>query len=198
MGLPILSKLSACSSGLFRWGYHRVHDFKAQIKDCKDRMHQFRGKRDKASFNDFTVARDRYNELLHSHEVYWKQRSKAFWLRDGDSNSKLFHAMASTRRQTNNLAKFRNQEGQWCTKPEDVNALICEYFTTLFNAGHCSYDDVINCVESKIIDALICEYFTTLFNAEHCSYDDVINCVEFKIIDAQNQSLLEPFTAEDV
>lgn len=125
VGLLILSKLSTCSSDLFRWGYHRVHDFKAQIKDCKDILHKLRGKRDEASLNDFTETRDRYNELFHSHEVYWKQRSKAFWLWDGDSNSKFFHAMASTRRRTNNLAKLHNQEGQWCTEPEDVNALIC-------------------------------------------------------------------------
>ena len=72
-------------------------------------MNKFRGKRDEASLNKFIEAQDRYNELLHSHEVYWKQRSKAFWLRDGDSNSKFFHAMASTRRRTNNLAKLRNQ-----------------------------------------------------------------------------------------
>ncbi|KAH9767472.1 reverse transcriptase domain-containing protein [Citrus sinensis] len=166
-GLPILSKISACSLDLVRWGYHRARDFKAQIKKCKDKMHQLRGKRDEVSLTDFIEARDRYNELLHSHEVYWKHRSKTFWLRDGDSNSKFFHAMASTRKCTNTLIKLRNQEGQWCTNPEDVNNLICEYFTTLFTAGICSYGDVLNCVESKITDA-------------------------------QNQSLLEPFAAEDV
>lgn len=69
-GLPILSKLSACSSDLVRWGYHRVRDFKAQIKECKDKMHQLRAKRNEASLTDFIEARDRYNELLHSHEVY--------------------------------------------------------------------------------------------------------------------------------
>ncbi|KAH9666707.1 reverse transcriptase domain-containing protein [Citrus sinensis] len=166
-GLPILSKISACSLDLVRWGYHRTRDFKAQIKECKDKMHQLRGQRDAVSLADFIEARDRYNELLHSHEVYWKQRSKTFWLRDGDSNSKYFHAMASSRKRKNTLIKLRNQEGQWCTNLADVNNLICEYFTTLFTAGICSYDDVLNCVESKITDA-------------------------------QNQSLLEPFTAEDV
>lgn len=46
----------------------------------------------------YFAARHKLDNLLIHEELYWKQPVKAFWLEDGDSNSKLFHAYATTRK----------------------------------------------------------------------------------------------------
>lgn len=47
------------------------------------------------------------NDLLEHEEKYWKQRSKIFWLREGDdSNSRFFHNAANARRKINNLSQL--------------------------------------------------------------------------------------------
>lgn len=113
-------------------------------------MSLLRGRRDQASLEEFTETRNQYNELLHSHEVFWKQRSKSLWLKEGDLDSRYFHALASTRKKQNKISKLRDDQGQWCTHPDKVNDLIREYFTQLFSSGGSVCDEVLDCVKVRI------------------------------------------------
>ncbi|KAH9680917.1 reverse transcriptase domain-containing protein [Citrus sinensis] len=113
-------------------------------------MSLLRGRRDQASLEEFTEVWNQYNELLHSHEVLWKQRSKSLWLKEGDLNSRYFHALASTRKQQNKISKLRDDQGQWCTHPDKVNDLIMKYFTHLFSSGCSVCDEVLDCVKVRI------------------------------------------------
>ena len=38
--------------------------------------------------------RGKLNDLLDDEEMYWGQRAKAHWLKEGDKNTKFFHAQA--------------------------------------------------------------------------------------------------------
>lgn len=45
-------------------------------------------------------------EWLSREEMLWRQRSRVEWLREGDRNSKFFHAKASERRKTNIIQRL--------------------------------------------------------------------------------------------
>ncbi|XP_052297318.1 uncharacterized protein LOC127902447 [Citrus sinensis] len=110
--ISIQSKIAKCGSDLFQWGDNLSREFRNRMMECKRRMSLLRGKRDDGSMTQFTEARSMYNELLHSHEVYWKQKSKLLWLKEGDMNSKYFHVISSTRKRVNTIGKLRNGQGQ--------------------------------------------------------------------------------------
>lgn len=47
------------------------------------------------------VAQKDFNGLLLKEELYWRQRSRALWLKDGDKNTSFFHKKASQRQKHN-------------------------------------------------------------------------------------------------
>lgn len=71
------------------------------------------------------------------------------WLKEGDMNSRYFHAVASARKRKNSFTSLRKANGQWCTSSEEMEDLIYNYFSHLFatDGGH-----NMECVEKRIID----------------------------------------------
>ena len=47
--------------------------------------------------------RGEINDLLDDEEFYWGQWAKAHWLKEGDRNTKFFHAQASEMRKQNTI-----------------------------------------------------------------------------------------------
>lgn len=72
------------------------------------------------------------NELLTHEEAYWQQRAKNFWLKDGDTNSKFFHAAASSRKKMNHISGLKAEDGTMVTGHEEMCSLLENYFNRVF------------------------------------------------------------------
>ncbi|KAL3034328.1 hypothetical protein AAZX31_02G187900 [Glycine max] len=83
---------------------------------------------------------------LVQEEMYWRQRAKAYWLKDGNMNSKFFHTFASTRKKRNQIDALMNVEGQWIDDQEGICELARSYFEDLFHLDEGSYDPVVDLV----------------------------------------------------
>ena len=164
-GLPIQQKLNVRGVDLLKWGGKLVRDFRNRIAGCKKKMNMLRGRRDQEGLEAFTEARKQFNELIHSHEVYWKQRAKLLWLKKGDLNSRFFHATASTKKKKNTIEKLRNTQGMWVSNTLEIDDLIVEHFQKLFSSGGCFYDPVVSCIEPSVTvmhNQLLLEPFTAV------------------------------------
>lgn len=130
----IQQKNMICGSALMEWGSHLARDFRKRMLECRKQLVVLRGRCDCEGVAEFTEARNRYNELLHSHEVFWKQGAKSIWLKEWDKNTCFFHASASTQKRQNSFGKLRKKQGVWCTKSDKVDDLIVDYFQSLFQS----------------------------------------------------------------
>lgn len=80
--------------------------------------------------------------MLIDEEIYWKQRSRADWLREGDKNTKFFHYKASTRKRKNKIWGVENSQGQWTDKRDEVEKEFCGYFQDLFTSSYPSQNQI--------------------------------------------------------
>lgn len=84
---------------------------KPEIDYCKVQMDMLRHRTDDIGIKAFNNAQRQYLGLLDHQNAYWKQRAKAFWLKEGDTNSKFFHNLVKSRRKNNSINKLRDAGG---------------------------------------------------------------------------------------
>lgn len=65
-------------------------NFSGKIKECKVELGKLRSKTDEASLQRFKTVKQKLFSILDQKEVFWRQRSKQFWLNAGDKNSHFF------------------------------------------------------------------------------------------------------------
>ncbi|XP_021826800.1 uncharacterized protein LOC110767533 [Prunus avium] len=73
-----------------------------------------------------------YQALLDQEELFWLQKSRNTWLREGDRNTKFFHLSTIIRRRRNKLEGLTNAQGMWTNDKKDMENIIVDYFKTLF------------------------------------------------------------------
>lgn len=125
-------------------------------------MKEFRGSLLLADVNCFTEGKNHFNALLSDQEVRWKQRTKVFWLKEGDKNTKIFHSAASNRHKKNSIVRLRDASGDWMEDKEALGGLISRYFADIFTftAGDVEpvVEHILNCVSATDNDLLTMPY----------------------------------------
>ncbi|KAL9663020.1 hypothetical protein QQ045_027857 [Rhodiola kirilowii] len=100
---------------LHLWGSSTFGNVKRKVKALKD-----------------SIQEKELDEWLEREELWWRQRSRAEWLKEGDRNTAFFHQKASQRRRRNHLDRIKNQEGDFCETQSEISAVITNYFHNIF------------------------------------------------------------------
>lgn len=79
------------------------HKFREKVKKQKVVIDELVNGTDEESIKLYFEEQKKLHDLLIHEESYWKQRAKAFWLSEGDLNTKFFHAQAIVRKKINHI-----------------------------------------------------------------------------------------------
>ena len=77
-------------------------------------------------------------------EVFWRQCSRVSWLKEGDRNTKYFHAKASSRRKRNSIIGLFDDNGVWMT----LEGIIGRYFSSIFESSRPSEEQMVVVLET--------------------------------------------------
>ncbi|XP_074266578.1 uncharacterized protein LOC141589854 [Silene latifolia] len=81
--------------------------------------------------------------LRKKEEQYWRQRSRALWLKDGDRNTSFFHSRAGDRKRKNCIANLVDDNGIVHSNEEAISGVANDYFQGLFASSNpTDFDDV--------------------------------------------------------
>nr|XP_023912601.1 uncharacterized protein LOC112024185 [Quercus suber] len=105
--------------------------------------------------------------VVDSEEIIWRQRSKVHWYREGDRNTKFFHARASERRKKNSISGLWNEDGIWCDSKESITATALSYFENIYTSSSpTGINEVINAIPRRVTDEMNSELTKTFTSEE--------------------------------
>ncbi|KAL9674277.1 hypothetical protein QQ045_030548 [Rhodiola kirilowii] len=131
----IASKLKACMEDLTQLNGLGFGNIKEKVKMLKERIQELRnGPRTEESANHEAILSGELDEWMEREELFWRQRSRAEWLKFGDRNTSFFHAKASQRRRKNDIDKLKDHLGEFCDLEEGIVSIVISYFTNIFHS----------------------------------------------------------------
>jgi hypothetical protein len=142
----IKRNLQDCRNALKLWVSSQKNSVEQKIELLQRDLSliQFRGDGD--SLVEEKKLKEELNYLLDVEELKWKQRANINWYKNGDRNTKFFHAFANHRRKKNFISKVRDKNGSLCVTKDSIEEAFVSYFKELFSAG--DNVDVDTCISS--------------------------------------------------
>ena len=90
------------------------------------------------------VIAAKLNAAYSAEEEYWRQRSRALWLKLGDRNTGYFHATTKNRKRINGFSVIEREDGQMVHKEEEIVQVIGDYFQKMFSSLPGEREDIVN------------------------------------------------------
>jgi len=123
--------LSYCAEDPTEWSRNN-NNFRRDISKVQKKIEKLRTHVTAANVNYFNSLKNRLDKLLVQDDLFWKQRAKTFWYREGDLNTKFFHATATSRKKMNRIEHLENSNATVCRKEEELQIISRDYFSHLF------------------------------------------------------------------
>lgn len=102
-----LAELKCWSQETFKGRKEKLNKLMQRIKELQKHSRQYK------CGEELKDIEKQIHHLLLDEEIYWKQKSIADWLKEGDKNTKFFHIKTSSRKRKNRIWGIENAQGEW-------------------------------------------------------------------------------------
>ncbi|KAL5745800.1 hypothetical protein ACOSP7_026946 [Xanthoceras sorbifolium] len=109
----VASSINKCASVLKGWNYSNLQFLRRNVTMKRQLLQQMSDSGSNFSWTDIQSIERQLNGLLSKEEMYWRQRSRNNWLKDGDRNTRFFHLSASSRCKRNRISGLLNSDNNW-------------------------------------------------------------------------------------
>jgi len=148
----VVEKLEVCANDLNSWGKTHNNGLKQEIENCRRDLNRCRNQGAAADTSMLTNLRKRMTHLMIKEDKYWRQRANTHWYRDGDLNTKFFHASATSRKKVNRINFLDNDEGVRIADEQGMRQVAKDYFETLFLESNSTHAPVVDIIEKVVSD----------------------------------------------
>lgn len=146
--------IEACQLGLRQWSQDIHNNPRKRIEKLRLQLHELSaGPQTEESKAEGVALRAELDKVYSDKDIFWRQRSKEVWAREGDRNTSFFHSAAMARKQRNTIHDLYDSARRWCEENGDIERVITDYFGELFQTGNpdiAMIDEVLGPVSSRI------------------------------------------------
>ncbi|XP_074277987.1 uncharacterized protein LOC141601591 [Silene latifolia] len=77
------------------------------------------------------AALKEYQEVQKACDSFLIQKSKAIWLTEGDTNTRVFHSYMKNRQARNKILRIADEHGQWTNEPDKIQQVFLSFYKQL-------------------------------------------------------------------
>jgi len=88
---------------------------------------------------------------LKQEEMFWRQKARVKWLKEGDANTRFFHATVKDRHHRQRICAIKNDSGELLTTQTAIQEEAISFYSNLFMAEDCSeMEPLLHCLPSSL------------------------------------------------
>ncbi|CAA0841416.1 Unknown protein [Striga hermonthica] len=107
-------KLRNVRGVLIGWANQQISNSAKEIKECNERLEIMGKQGGFRNWEEWFECKKKVQEAYKKEELFWKQKARVRWLREGDRNTKYFQACVRQRRSVNSLENLERISGGRC------------------------------------------------------------------------------------
>ncbi|KAL0884467.1 hypothetical protein Bca101_008448 [Brassica carinata] len=130
----VILKLNACRRGIIKWAKEQQQKSNLLISQHQTALD--------AALSDPIPDQNLIDSIqlklrcaYLEEELFWRQRSRIQWLKEGDRNTGFFHAATRIRRTINSIPVLEDGQGNVVYEEHDISRVISEYFQNIFTSN---------------------------------------------------------------
>ncbi|KAH7864775.1 hypothetical protein Vadar_033674 [Vaccinium darrowii] len=144
-------KIKACRVSIQNWKKRKRLNSGQKIAELKQQVLSIQNEQDMHSRGRLQELKGQLSKEWDNEEMFWKQKSRINWLRQGDKNTSFFHASVLQRRARNQITGIENPAGDWVSGRTEIMGEFQQYFEGLFSANpELSMDDTTTNIPSLV------------------------------------------------
>ncbi|CAA7037615.1 unnamed protein product [Microthlaspi erraticum] len=130
----LVDQIHTCRHEISTWRKNNQPYGKTKIADLQQALAEAQDD-DTRTQDELSAITNKLKEAHRDEEEYWKQKSRNMWLKDGDLNTKFFHASTKQRRAINRIVGLHNEANVWVAGEKEIETVAVNYFDSLFTSN---------------------------------------------------------------
>eukprot|EP00253_Pinus_taeda_P019282 PITA_19282 len=86
---------------------------------------------DRARNDQATKLHQDWENLCKQEEIFWRQKSRFQWLKEGERNTRFFHRSTMENRSHNRISTIKDSKGQLLNTHKDIEVVLVQHFRSI-------------------------------------------------------------------